>query len=136
MKRYKIELTLGDPSGDGHEKTEKFLIFSNKTKSEIQDGYKKSIDITNIDLSKICNNYDDNVISDHNFIKLKEFIPNLTFNNTEYIRPEEFAELWFKFVKISIPDFEWEYPDESDIQKIGAYYDKEFPYSFGYGLFE
>ena len=51
--------------------------------------------------------------------------------------PEDtFIELWFWFVKLSLPDLKFQFPTyEKKIPTINGYWDKDLNVQFGYGLY-
>jgi len=55
-----FNLTIGDASRDGHEKTESFILRTNVTQVQLADIYQRLVNVYNIDFNNICKNYEDN----------------------------------------------------------------------------
>ncbi len=68
-----VTLTIGDPSGDGHSKTERFVINTNFTVVQIQKAYKagsKKLGFNFID--ECCCDYEDHVLNKNIVDKLRK----------------------------------------------------------------
>lgn len=158
----KVKLTIGDWSGSGHSQNEVFVYEVNKTVSEIRQGYKASCKKTGIQFNHnenytglkehsgygsklhICTEYNECYFSE----EAKEIISNYGIDFSWYgngglssENAEDFAQLILEFIKISIPDFEWEETsfkksELSSIQPINGWWNSELNVQLGYGLFE
>lgn len=131
----KINFIVGDWSGDGHDKTEDVWIDSNKTIQEIKDAYDKSCELTKLTFEEkngfygIADNYEDNELSDEVieiFTKFNCPLLERVKNENNFLYPEIFAEIWFWFVSLSLPDFEYKVVRDNTPTIRG----------YGYGLFE
>lgn len=150
----KINIVLGDWSDDGHGKTDKVLLEVNKTKVEMQNAYKNSCktlgvsfnhndDFTGIEPQNpnrlIAVEYDDSRIPLEAFNILKENGFDLDFINYSdkdfiYIGEREFVELLMRFIRFSLPGFEWEYVKD-ETEYFNGYWDSNLNIQLGYGLY-
>lgn len=128
VREYTHTLVVGDSSGDGHEKTENFLITSNFNEAQILDAYRLGVDIIKFDIMENNKDYQDRSICSEDVDKLKSV--GFVFSNLDkwgvyyYIDPEIFVEIFIFIVSVGDPSFEYEYLPYNNIE-IG-----------GYGLFE
>ncbi len=153
----RMYLVLGDWSDDGHGKSEKLLIESNKTVEEIQNAYKDSCKLTGISFNGDNEDYTQTnrfwVESSNYRIAVEYEEPKLTsevlevlekfkcpkgiienYNEEPYYR--SYIDLWDWFVKLSLPDLEFNIVKEDDgIPCINGYWNKNLNVSFGYGLY-
>ena len=76
--KYKMYLVLGDWSDDGHGKTDKILLESNKPVEEVQEAYRNSCKLMKIDFHDhddgICVNYEQNSLTVEQVNVLKSFV--------------------------------------------------------------
>lgn len=132
---FAITLLLGDPSGDGHGKSETIVINSNLNATDIGLAYKKGSKELGFDLvSDVCSDYEDNFIP-------KDIFDILVKNGMEYdlsdyeikqledadadsrginIYTDEYLNIYFFIVFCGNKDFEYEltkYP----VIDIGGY---------------
>ncbi len=134
----KMSLVLGDWSGDGHEKTEKVFIETNKFLGEVVQAYKDSCELTHVSFNDIANDYGDNHLDDEIakiFTELKCPLLEEIENEDNYLHPNLFARLWFWFISLSLPDFQFKIIKD-DTPTINGYWSEDFNESFGYGLYE
>jgi len=152
----KMSLVLGDWSGDGHGKTSKVLVATNKTVQEIQDAYKASCKLTGVEFNhnedyterkrnyverrkfQISVDYESGIkitsevnkaLAKHG-MKIPKYILDEDFNDSE----QEFTKLWFDFVKLSLPDLKYKII-EDNIPCINGHYDINLNVQFGYGIY-
>ena len=59
MKLHRYVYTLGDWSGDGHEKTEVFTLESSHESSELLNAYRKGVEIIGYDILEYAQEYED-----------------------------------------------------------------------------
>lgn len=152
----KMYFVIGDWSDDGHGKSEKFLIKSNKTCKEIQDAYKASCKLTGISFNgsedytetgrgweegrkyRIAVDYEDFELSNEVLEVLTKFkCPKeiLEYYNEE-AEEYNFTKLWFWFVSLSLPGLEYKNIQEiNDTPYINGYWNKNLNVGFGYGLY-
>lgn len=146
----RMYLVMGDWSNDGHGKSDKILVEVNKTVKEVQDAYKASCKLTGIsfnhneDFTGIKRDYDE-AVDHHIFTEYEGCHVSQTcidilakygieIDEDEGYCPEDFAELWFKFVKLSLPDLEFNFVKD-DIPCINGYWNSNLNVQFGYGLY-
>lgn len=154
---YKIYLTLGDWANNGHGKSEKILLESNKPISSINESYIKSVKLTLVNFNnyrhiqydykkaekfEFCVSYEDCYLNHYIFEKLAKF--GLTRELLESFGAEDWKERvegqepkWFINIDCFALLFIWfvKLSDkELEIKKI----DSSIPElkGFGYGLFE
>jgi len=138
-----ISLTVGDWSGDGHDKDEVFYIKCNLNVTELQDAYKQGVKETGIDVSKCCEEYEDSRFDKEDALKLLkegkafEFISkNIQKDIDDSIDDaddddltiyciEMFAVLWLCVARIAQPTLKIQFnknPPNIDIGGYGLFY--------------
>ena len=123
--KYNITFELGDPSFDGHGRTEEYHITANHSVEDITEAYNKTTEVLGFDfIEKIGKDYDSNFwIPEEYTKKLLEFgIITDEYvtkkDETEHYGPPkgcyefdnallEFVDIFFFIVKYSLPDFSW-----------------------------
>lgn len=126
----KINLTIGDYSGDGHDKSDKYLIESNLSLSELKQAYEIGTEKVGFDFYRtVAEAYEDNYIS----IEQLSILKNLGFGDlfdepyckgSEKIRleAEEYVNIFLFICKLGNEQFEHEFiSDNSDNWNIGGY---------------
>jgi len=160
----KFYVVIGDWSGDGHDRSEKFLFMSNKTVEEMQQAYKDSCKLTGIQFNhnenytdhkngygnwwQVCTEYEDGTIKKDALEVLKEHgcKPELFMDSYDdddddddftYLDPEGIARLIVWFIGLSLPDdYYWEFNEtKDDIPCLNGYLNKDLNVQFGYGLY-
>lgn len=132
----KINLNVGDRSGDGHDKREHFLIECNLDVAGVQKAYKKGVKLTGFDLSnEVAAEYEDCRISHEQLKRLRELGYEGELFDEKHMDDEvngpamdglEFAHIYMFFVWLGNKDVVWEFVDARNASiDIG-----------GYGLFE
>ena len=123
--KYNITFKLGDPSFDGHGRTEEYHVTANHSVKDITEAYNKTIEVLGFDfIEEIGKDYDSNFWSPEEYTKkLLEF----GIITDEYVTKEdeterygppegcyefdnatlEFIDIFFSIVKSSLPDFDW-----------------------------
>lgn len=158
-------LVLGDWSSDGHGKSDKVLVLSNKTVKQIQNAYKASCKLTGVSFNhnedftgqkrdyreakkyQIATEYEQGFkVSDEAKQALKDagydIDKHFAFGMDEDDDQVEdndviFLHIWTEFVKLSLPDLIInKVPEDEDIPVINGYWDKGLNVQFGYGLYE
>ena len=150
-----MTLVTGDWSGDGHEKSDRNTFNVNHTLIEVQEAYKASCRLTGVSFNndqddftgverdredrknyQIGTEYGDTRMSEQAYEILKEHIPGLDeflniYDEVRYI--DDFDEIWWRFVKISLPDLVYtEYKTFIPDINIGG----ELNTQFGYGFYD
>lgn len=130
---FTIILLLGDPSGDGHGKSDTIVFNSNLNKEGVQDAYKKASKELGFDLiSDVCESYEDNYLPKNIFdILIKN---GMKYDLSEYEKEElektdtsglsiytdKYLNVYFFIIKFGNKDFEYEITNYPVID-IGGY---------------
>ncbi len=128
-----LELVVGDWSGDGHNKTEKFMICSSLTRPELSKGYADATKKLGFDFSEeIGDAYEDHAFPKDKIELLRNAGVVFTLEDEEYgeedyvtIYPDDFAGVWLAIVKFGNNSFDHSLLKTEQSIHIG-----------GYGLFE
>jgi hypothetical protein len=136
----KMYLVVGDWSDDGHGKYEKLLFEVNKSVEEVQQAYLNSCKLTGLSFHDdgIACDYEDSSISKQQFEILEKYIGEkrlegcIEFDSEDYYIVD-FSNLWWEFVKISLPDLVYN-EVENSIPVINGFWGK-LNHAFGYGMF-
>lgn len=146
----KLKVILGDWSDDGHSEKETICLKVNLTRNLIVQAYRESCEKYNLIFH---DDYEDKknlkILMDDNFnqeaveILHKIFLAGGIKDNPElyddeeieFSRKEKFVILLFKFIKLSLPNLEWEFIEE-DIPYLNGYWQDDFNESLGYNLFD
>lgn len=94
---YSFIMSIGDWSGDGHEKSEDFIVSSTVPVEKVREAHYRIPEATGIDFEAICSNYGDNCIDKQNMKALKELgfqFKDPTGLGDQVMDPEEMARLW------------------------------------------
>lgn len=158
---HKFKLAIGDWSGDGHGKSETYVISANRSVYDIRKAYKKSCELTGIQFNenrdytklnlkwdhpeygdrRIATGHQDTHISKLAHMILAKYGVHLPEcdNDEELIieNTDEFVKILFEFIQICLPELEYEIV-EDDLQFLNSYSDNEdeLNVQFGYGLFD
>jgi len=137
MEKYKFKLEIGDWSKDGHSQSEEYLIQSNVDVKELREIYFKTKKFNELSLEDICDDYEDNSISEEQIrglgLDVEKYQPIID-NGVEpddiielfidYIQTHN-PEIYLKIINDNIPSFHF-YGFDEQKRHIGG---------FGYGLF-
>lgn len=155
MEQYKVKLTLGDWSEDGHGHYDIYRYISNYPVNMIQQAYKDSCrktglsfnyneDYTGLGLKygsprQIWTEYQSSEISQEACKILKDHGIDATkyFGGTEEqcIANDDAATLIMDFIGLSMPK-DWSYkPVKDDFEPINGWWNDKLNVQFGYGLF-
>ncbi len=129
---HKINLVVGDWSGDGHDKTEDILISSSLEKKDLVKAYKAGLKATKIAHDKFCTEYEQNSIPRSTYLELLALDPSLgeheNYNNDLKdgediwgLTHEEFAHMYMIIAKVGNPKLKWTFEVTSDSINIGGY---------------
>lgn len=145
--KHKMEFSLGDPSGDGHRYYDTFYIKSNYSADDISEIYYETCEKLGFDFVKeAAAEYEDrnlnskyvailienNIITEECPLIVSEEKDSYYFGDEGSIyfdTAEDYIELFFKIIKWTKLDFEWEYTP----------YDGNILWALqgtGYGLFD
>ncbi len=141
-----IELVVGDWSGDGHEKTSDIKVSCNYSAKEVEDFHKKGCEITGVNFSKWCCDYEDFEVSKEQIEKVLKYT-ELTIEQIYSQYKEDFdcyvddVESW-KYVNMTLEVFAHFYmliakiaKPELDFSIVSSRDNKEKINIGGYGLF-
>jgi hypothetical protein len=155
---YKLMITIGDWSEDGHCKSERYGLISNYDVETIQEAYKKSCKLTQISFCRvdefdfggnndedwryICVEYGDDKIEPMAIAILNQYnlLKSLNIDSTnELYHPSIFASLIMQFISLSMPmDFRWKFSkiNLDEAKAINGWWNTNLNVQFGYGLFQ
>lgn len=139
---YQIQLTIGDWSGDGHEKYEVFRVNSNFPVERIREAHFHMEETTGINIEEICSDYGEKEIDRETLNKLKSMgfhFENASGMGEAYISVPEMAKLWVFLLQKVDPELQMEIVSDDDIPQLQFYgFDEQGRHisSVGYGLFE
>lgn len=137
---HKFKIVLGDWSCDGHCIKEEYIISCNYDETEVKKAYQRSkkkykVTFDSYEDLAIAVEYQNSTISP----KVEEILKSAGIDLRKdwdwyeedpeeelYLETESFLELFFDYVKLSLPDIEYKIVSE-DIPNLGL--------SMGYGLF-
>lgn len=133
---YKINLVMGDYSGDGNGRTKKYEIESSLSAKEIQAAYKKATKIIGIDLVEDICNHGEAVIKKNQLDKFvaqgadfpdifgydqKDIDEKITNQERFYMDQEGFLNLYLFMIKLGDPGFTYEFAiNDSEDVAIGG----------------
>ena len=143
---YKLKMNVGDPSQNGHNQSETVYFISNKSIKELNEAYLKSCQLTGLVFDGTINLVFDGVKLDWRHPEYKDRTICVEYESFEIsdlaisilqnhgietkkddLNVDYLVELFFKFIKLSLVDFEYEFSeDETELLDI----------TIGYGLFE
>lgn len=143
---------LGDWSGDGHTHNSKFLMKTNVAVESIREAYVEAVNRTGISFDhrhkgiQVCTDYEDGWILVDVLKKFKdlgmpvddllESSDGISSVDMTAFSERRFVDLWFQFVRTTLPDLTWTFVDrKDDIPSINSYGPDSLPVQFGYGLF-
>lgn len=159
MNKTKFKIAIGDWSKDGHNQSEDFIIEANYTVEQLQEAYKNSCKLTTISFDdsvkytgvvrhwrenkkfEIAQEYEDSRINEAAFKILKHFNV-LSEEQAKYLKegdyfiesPTYLVKLIMGFIKLSLPDLEYELVEDS-IPYLNGYWGN-LNVTWGYGLFD
>lgn len=165
-KDHKFKVVIGDWSDDGHGKSDKFVFKGNYPVETLRQAYKDSCKLTGVqfnhnqdytgieidknlpyqmrwgeeDKRRVCTEYGNNFIDMFAYNILKEFGLDVEGCDEE-IDIERFVEILLSFIKLSLPDFQYEEApykrsELKEIPPLNGYWNKDLNVQFGYGLYD
>lgn len=145
-------LPVGDWSDDGHGKCTEYMYSVNKTRDEITKAYHKTSELLNMTFDTndgwgvktqlLCDYQDGKLSADvvktllekgFSFKRFDDFDKD-DLERSVWVYPEEVPDLFFEFVKISLPDLEYQPVPEKKNYLIG--WNTELSFHLGYGVFD
>ncbi len=130
--RFRIQLVIGDWSGDGHEITRSVTAHSNIPADELKAAYDLGVKATGVDLTRdVCSDYRDSSLSAEVLAKLvaagyaipgmENLSGNEIFDDTQYLDPEEFAGIWLFIARKGNPELRVDLVENDARINIGGY---------------
>lgn len=123
---YLIKLVVGDWSGDGHEKTQNYYIYSNLSKKDIDESLKLAKNKLTFDVRNIASDYEERGMSAKQAAKLTEYNFKFDDDNIEndgsvYLTPEIFVDIYLFSIKLGNDNFEYTLLKPDFTINIGGY---------------
>jgi hypothetical protein len=124
---HRIDLILGDPSGDGHGKSQTVVINSSFSNDELLAAYQVGRFIVGFDLiNEVCKEYEDCRMSRKYKTKLLElgffdFYEDGLEEDTCYLDQELFAQIFLFICKLGDTLFEYQIVESNSYINIGGY---------------
>lgn len=126
----KINLCVGDSSGDGHERRDNYLIESNLNKKQMLKSYKKGSKILGFDfMNTVAKDYEDSKLSIEMLTKLRDNGYDGKIFDESYcknghgpnLQCGEYVDIVLFVCKLGDPAFKYEYIKEDFSWDIGGY---------------
>jgi hypothetical protein len=124
---HRIDLILGDPSGDGHGKSQTVVINSNLSKHELLAPYQAGTKLVGFDfINEVCKEYEDCRMKREYKTKLLElgffdFYEDGLEQDTCYLDQELFAQIFLFICKLGDTLFEYQIVESNSYINIGGY---------------
>ena len=119
---YEFTLSVGDPSGDGHEKHDEFRIRCTHPINRVYDAHLKAVRPYPI-LKSAWSKYRDREVTQpilDAFTAAGVVVEGLGCDLGEWMEPHMLAELYLQLAQTKLPKLQWEHVEE-DILYIGGY---------------
>lgn len=146
---YTHSIVIGDWSGDGHDRKEKYVFRATHDRDDIINGYKRAAQTIGLALEDespgiraILHRYEDQYISATDQATLANAGIDLTllseYEEAEsdmelWLTPSDVAVLFLEFVRSQTPGFKYEIVDAP--RSINGYWQDDFNVHIGYGVF-
>jgi hypothetical protein len=124
---HRIDLILGDPSGDGHGKSQTVVINSSLSRGELLAAYQVGRFIVGFDfINEVCKEYEDCRMKREYKTKLLElgffdFYEDGLEEDTCYLDQELFAQIFLFICKLGDTLFEYQIVESNSYINIGGY---------------
>lgn len=130
---YKVDIVVGDWSGDGHSRETTISFKTNKSADELKKLGNTIFDSIGVDFYSLCEAYEDNVIRGEDYTRLRDIgiFENLTCEDfslhkdedEEYIHVGEysFSTIYMRILQHLDPTFKFERTEKNDSIQIGGY---------------
>ena len=127
-------ITIGDFSGDGHQKTQDFYIRSNKTRDELREAWFAAKNIVPEELwpSTLCSEYEDCKMSPDTITQLQALGAPLP-ENPLWVTEEDMFKLTLWFLKQGDNEAHFEHIEAPSLMFCGPDAKGRFSESIGYG---
>ena len=124
---HRIDLILGDPSGDGHGQSQTVVINSSLSNGELLTAYQAGTKLVGFDfINEVCEQYEDCRMSRKYKTKLLElgffdFYEDGLEEDTCYLDQELFAQIFLFICKLGDNLFEYQIVESNSYINIGGY---------------
>ena len=124
---HRIDLIVGDWSGDGHGKSQTVVINSNLPKGELMAAYQAGTKLVGFDLGcDVCEEYEDNRMKREYKTKLldlgfRNFYDDDPEEDTCYVDQDIFTQIFLFICKLGNPSFEHQLIKSDSYLYIGGY---------------
>jgi hypothetical protein len=124
---HRINLILGDPSGDGHGKSQTVVINSSLSKHELLAPYQAGTKLVGFDfINEVCKEYEDCRLEREYKTKLLElgffdFYEDGLEEDTCYLDQELFVQIFLFICKLGDTLFEYQIVESNSYINIGGY---------------
>jgi hypothetical protein len=135
-------MSIGDWSGDGHEKKQDFIVKSNVPVEIVREAHWNSFDATGINIEEICSDYEEVTIEPDVVNKLKELgfhFSDIDIDGDEvYPTAYEMIRIWLFLLEKTDPYLELEVVADEipNFHFFGCNKQGQHIGQVGYGLFE
>lgn len=128
-----INLVVGDWSGDGHYKTSTTVVSCSLSTSDLEKAFKKGAKKLKFDITSYCEQFEDNLIPNAEYVKMREMFPalkELEFEDEEdvveddqrHIDADIYAALYMYTAQVGEPEMTWTKIEENKASiNIGGY---------------
>ena len=137
---YKFYMTIGDWSGDGHGRSEDFLVVSNLPVERVREAHFQIEEATGVNIEGICSAFEEDEIDPETVTKIKEL--GFCFENSSgmgdgIISVSEMAKLWVFLLMKADQELKLEIIEDNTPTLHFFGYDEQNRHwgSVGYGLF-
>lgn len=115
---YQFKLVIGDWSGDGHSRSESYLVRSNYPVEQVREAHFLIKEKTGIDIERICSEYQDSDIDKNVITKLLSLGFQFEYDDVEsptqndiLFGAKEMAKLWVFLLQKADPNLSLEIID-------------------------
>lgn len=146
---YKMKLTLGDWSGDGHSISKTYICSSNKPVEDVREAHFKFEDLFGFEIGSLCQEYGESWLSKDIYYKLQDILKwdddeGLTEDwwdendNRYHTEPDELVWIWIKCLEAADNELTLKIVDDSipSLHFYGVDSASRHLHTPGYGLFE
>lgn len=137
---FKFRMIIGDWSGDGHEKTEEFIIASNHPVYTVREAHYKIQDKTGINIEELCADFEEDTLDHETIERLRDMgfqFENSTGMGDEVMTPYEMMRIWLFLLQQTEPSLKLEIATDEipNFQFFGFDPKGRHIGGVGYGLF-
>ena len=131
-----IAITIGDFSGDGHEKSTDYYYRCTKSRDDVRDAYFAAKDAhPTVCPANYCAKYEDHAIPDDVAGALRKMGAPMP-KDLSWVDPDEMAALTVWFCRLGDPELQFKRIDASPLMFCGPDAKGRYTDAIGYGCFE